>query len=616
MTPAPIPSNERERLAALRALRIVDTPPEREFDRITDLLRRMFAVPIAAISLVDEQREWLKAACGVTAREGDRSVAFCAHTILRDGVFVVEDALVDERFSGIPQVRDQGVRFYAGAPLRGVDGLGVGTLCIKDHRPRVFGEHERSLLAQLAATVVDLMSHRLSSVALRDKIVETEQTNQSLRQEIERRVRVSRALERTWADLERAHRAAEAANRAKSEFLANMSHEIRTPMTAILGFVDLLCEEEGLGVGRRREYLDTIRRNGEHLLSIINDILDLSKIEAGKLRVEHAACSPVRLAQEVVELMGDRAARKGLEFRVEFDPNLPRAVRTDPTRVRQVLINLVGNAIKFTDQGYVRLAARLEAGGEPRLVFDVVDTGVGICPEDTEKLFRPFSQADSSLVRRFGGTGLGLTISKRLAAALGGDIELVDARLGGGAHFRFRITAEVLEGAGATSTTEERAAPRPSQGAVVENGLRGRRILLAEDGPDNQRLISHVLRKAGAEVTVAENGRVAVECALTAPPDAGFDLVLMDIQMPVMNGHEAIHELRDRGFRRPIVALTAHAMDDDRRRCMQAGCDEFLTKPISRDLLIGTVRRLTDRGPADGSCVSRAAEQQPAANRV
>ena len=412
---------------------------------------------------------------------------------------------------------------------------------------------------------------------------------------------IQRELVRGYEALKQAGVAAEAANRAKSEFLANMSHEIRTPMTAILGFADVL-------LGRVEEPDDveavaTIKRNGEHLLEIINDILDLSKIEAGKLEVEQVACSPVELVADVASLMRVRAEAKNIALKTDYVGSIPQSIRTDPTRLRQILVNLLGNAIKFTEVGQVRLVTRLLAGDDvpPRMQFEVIDTGVGMTEEQLARLFQPFTQGDSSTTRKFGGTGLGLTISKRLAVILGGSIA-VSSTSGKGSTFSVTVATGPLDGVPMLDRpTEAALASRQSVRAAVQSRAKlDCRILLAEDGPDNQRLISFILEKNGAEVVIAENGRVAVEQALAHLPGRGqrydgeqepFDVILMDMQMPLTDGYEATRQLRGAGYKGPIIALTAHAMKDDRRKCLEAGCDDYLAKPIDREELLALVAR-------------------------
>ncbi|MHB1037668.1 MAG: ATP-binding protein [Pirellulales bacterium] len=405
-------------------------------------------------------------------------------------------------------------------------------------------------------------------------------------------------LEASNKALEEYSFAAQAATRAKSEFLANMSHELRTPMTAILGFADLLRRDGDVSRApqKRLEAIETIARNGDHLLQLINGVLDLSKIESGKLDVEQVDCPLLPLLGDVQSLLKVRADSKGLLLEVGCDGPVPETIQTDPTRLRQILINLVGNAVKFTEKGKVRLEARLvrEEGAAPTVAFDVSDTGIGIPRDQLENIFKPFAQADQSVTRRFGGTGLGLTVSRQFAQMLGGDVTVASTP-GAGSTFRLSIPAKSLDGvrmidapAGANPLNGVVAEAAP--GAVAPARKLDCRILLAEDAPDNQRLIGLVLKKAGAKVVVAENGEIAVQQVEEAERRGeSFHLILMDMQMPVLDGYEATRRLRGAHYRRPIIALTAHAMAGDREKCLRAGCDDYTTKPIDRVKLIELV---------------------------
>jgi PAS domain S-box-containing protein len=396
---------------------------------------------------------------------------------------------------------------------------------------------------------------------------------------------------RTEQQMLEARLAAEAANRAKSEFLANMSHEIRTPITAILGFSDILLSNPS--PEEAEESSQIIKHNGEHLLQIINDILDLSKIEAGKFDVEPDVCSPRRIVADVLSLMKVRADAKGLSLTVERVGPIPDFIRTDTIRLRQILVNLVGNAVKFTEVGGVKVVVRSDvaSNGKSNLVFDIIDSGVGMSQKQIALLFQPFSQVDASATRRSGGTGLGLAISKRLANMLGGEITVASAP-GKGSTFSLTMALAELNGVNPSGGADSLApqAREASSTAIFEC-----RILLAEDAPDNRRLIAHLLRKAGAEVAVAENGQVAVDLALKAQQAQNpFDAILMDMQMPVMDGYEATRALRNAGYAKPIIALTANAMMEDRRKCLNAGCNDYLVKPIDRALLLQVVARYVD----------------------
>jgi signal transduction histidine kinase/ActR/RegA family two-component response regulator len=406
---------------------------------------------------------------------------------------------------------------------------------------------------------------------------------------------------------------AQAADRAKSEFLANMSHEIRTPMTAILGYADLL-NEGTIDCERSQEALQTIKRNGEHLLSVINDILDLSKIESGKLVLEHVRCSPRQVVADVMELLNVRIAAEGLAATSHIEPSVPQQVLTDPTRFRQILLNLVGNAVKFTQRGEVKVVVRWrdEDTTQSVLEIDVVDTGIGMTADQMSRLFQPFTQADSSMTRRFGGSGLGLAISQRLAEMLGGTLS-ASSEYGAGSSFQLILPAPL------PTTDAPEDSPVPSKPAASRPGqeskrqpLVGRRLLLAEDAPDNQRLIMHVLRRAGADVTLAENGEMACELTLAARRDGkAFDVVLMDMQMPIVDGYQAVGRLREAGYQAPIIALTAHSMGSDRQKCLNAGCDDFATKPIDRTGLISLIGEYCQ--PEEGAVATSISASQCAA---
>ncbi|HTQ37604.1 MAG TPA: response regulator [Pirellulales bacterium] len=381
------------------------------------------------------------------------------------------------------------------------------------------------------------------------------------------------------------------ANRTKSEFLANMSHEIRTPLTAILGYTDLLIEqdaEEGQDSACRAEKMATIKCAGEHLLTVVNDILDLSKIEAGKVQVEEVECDLPNLLSEVDSLMRPRAIGKGLAFEVRLTTAVPCRIRTDPTRLRQILLNLAGNAVKFTEHGYVEITTAVAGqGAEALLHIDIRDTGLGMTPEQTSWLFTPFNQADNSVTRRFGGTGLGLAICRRLAQLMGGMIALQHTLPGVGSVFRVELPLRAAPDAPWTAALKhiQTLAAVP----LAPHRLQGR-VLLAEDGPDNQLLIAFYLRKAGMDIEFANNGRVALEMLERTesglPGVPRYDLLLTDIQMPEMDGYTLARILRKRGSAIPIIALTAHAMEEDRKKCLEAGCDDFLTKPVNKIQLL------------------------------
>jgi signal transduction histidine kinase/CheY-like chemotaxis protein len=421
-------------------------------------------------------------------------------------------------------------------------------------------------------------------------------------------------LERQAAELDAARRESLEASRAKSEFLANMSHEIRTPMAAVMGYADLLLDPQ-LPSAERVNHIQTIRRNGEHLLSLVNDILDISKIEAGKMQVEAIATSVGHVVAEVASLMRVRATDKNLAFEVEYVGVIPETMQSDPTRLKQILLNLVSNAIKFTEAGSVRIVVRCHEpeSAHPELRVEVADTGIGMTQEQARRVFAPFAQGDSSTTRRFGGSGLGLVISRRLAHLLGGDIAVESTSMRGSV---FLLTLPTGQVSGVMATPPPRtpiegraSAPAPRHVASLPASCR---VLLAEDGHDNQVLISTFLTQAGATVNVVGDGRLAVDEALrAAAATTPYEVILMDMQMPVLDGYGATAELRLAGYAGPIVAITAHAMAGDRERCERAGCDDYLTKPVDRAKLVATVARLTSEALSGKIVTSTLREDDP-----
>ena len=381
---------------------------------------------------------------------------------------------------------------------------------------------------------------------------------------------------------------AEHASRVKNLFLANMSHEIRTPLNSILGFSDLLRDPH-LSEAEKKQYLDIIKRTGMNLATIINDILDVTRVEAEQIEIVKADISLSQLIKDLQLLLEIRCEDKGIQLSVENMGPVSEFIRTDPLRLRQILLNVIGNAIKFTDKGGVKVQYQAV---DQMLCFKIIDSGLGITSAQREQLFQPFSQGDSSIRKKFGGTGLGLLLSKKLAQLLGGDVSLLESVPGQGSSFLVKVAYEPVE-----LTAEKKAEIEKLKAAEAlgdsnpsaHADLSGKKILVVEDTKENQWLLQFHLSKAGAKVDLASNGEEGATMALKEK----YDLILMDMQMPVMDGYAATEYLRQKGYQGPIIALTGFAMIGDREKTLQSGCTDYMSKPMDKQKLLDIVRRYT-----------------------
>ena len=663
--------DEELRLAELRAYRVLDTPREASFDRVVQLAADLFGVPMAAISLVDSQRQWFKAKIGIAADETPRDQSFCSYAIARpDSVMVVEDASQDPRFAGNPLVTgDMNIRFYAGACLTTPGGHKLGALCVidtKPHHPSREMLAQLEILAKLAVGALDLARERAGHaekkrlLALAEHIAKighwrlevatmkvtwspevyrihgvTPETfdpgvdnslvfyapeeQQRIRDSVTRALADGKdydfrrqtkgadgvvrqvagravcefdtagkvvAMSGIFQDITEHVKAREAANEAaavKAEFLANMSHELRTPLTSVIGFAELLRLQPELG-DKTRDYVERVINGSHALLATVNDVLDFSKLEAGQVEIRPRPTSLRPMIGTVVDLLTPQAAAKGLTVECRIPPSVPEALLLDADRVRQILLNLIGNAVKFTASGGITVA--LDYDADNILTLSVRDTGPGIAPDKAARLFQRFSQVDGSLTRAHGGTGLGLAICKGLVEAMGGSIG-VDSTPGAGSNFHAALPCSKVE-----------APAMPAASTSKLPSLGDYRILAVDDNSANRALVQASLTPTGVELTMAGGGDEAIDLASKMP----FDLILLDLHMPGTGGQAALAAIRQApGPNRniPILAFTAESDAAHARALVEAGFDGVITKPVLPRALVARIGEILAPPPME-----------------
>ena len=535
----PFPHNELERLAALRRYNILDTLPDHAFDDATKLVSYICGVPIAHISFIDATRQWFKSEIGIGVTEVPREISFCQYTIMESEMVEINDTFLNERFKDDPNVTDGfKIRFYAGIPLTTPDGYNIGTICAIDQVSKKLDDNQRNALSIIA-------KHVINQLELQTKNIE----------------------------LAKQKKIAERAVLAKDSFLANMSHEIRTPLNAIIGFTDLLVQSELDDV--QRDYIDSVQIAGENLLLIVNDILDLSKIESGNLAIDAEPFNLRKTLKHVYNLLKVKVPKE-VEFNLFLDADMPETVVGDQGRLNQILVNLTGNALKFTQEGEVTISVKKvdETDDNYSLRFSVKDTGIGIQEDKLKTIFERFTQAEESTTRKFGGTGLGLNIVKQLIELHNAEIH-VKSKKGRGSEFFFVLNYK--------KANKVETAIMP----LSKNDLGRLKILLCEDNILNQKLAKSVIHNFGFELDIADNGEEAIELMHKNK----YDLVLMDLQMPLKDGYQTTEYIRNEmNLSIPIVAMTAHSLVGEQERCYKVGMNAYVPKPFKQAVLLKAIK--------------------------
>ncbi len=554
MKEPPLPSDEESRLADLASYEVLDTEPEEGFDALVRLASFVTQRPVALVSFVDSDRQWFKARVGLETSQTPRDVSFCGHAILGDGLFVVTDAAKHPDFCDNPLVLGEPkVVFYAGAPLRSENGHRLGTLCVIDHKPGELSYEQAQALKDVATQVVALLEMRKQGRVLRD-----------------------------------ANRELQTQCHARSHFISNLSHEIRTPLNAISGALQLSLLKPWPEAERR--LLDVAHTSSNTVIELVNNILDLSKLEAGKLKVHPTAVSSDEITREVVAMFGGRAELASVALSLELPSHPPPAVLIDSLRLKQVLMNLIGNALKFTDEGgSVRVTHQVEsrAGGRACLLsWRIADSGIGMDKRSLARLGRPFQQAGPDITHKFGGTGLGVSIVREILGQMRGRLHY-ESVLGRGTTATVQIEVDVVG----------RAAPEPAFEVEARQPLS---ILVVDHIPTNRFILCNMLRGWGYLPTEADSGRRALELIDECSPD----LMLIDLQMPDFGEFEVWYKSKGERERLRTIALLGGAADHDCDTCMRAEFDGYLLKPIDKLRLESTIEevRTKDSTPGGRPC--------------
>ncbi|OXA89959.1 GAF domain-containing hybrid sensor histidine kinase/response regulator [Flavobacterium hercynium] len=539
-----ISSHEQDRLTALKRYNILDTLPENTFDDATKLVSYICGVPIAHISFIDETRQWIKSEIGLGTSVVPREISFCQYTILDSKLVEIPDTYLNDRFKNDPNViGGLKIRFYAGIPLTTPDGFNIGTICAIDHVSRELNDEQRNALSIVAKHVINLLELRTKNI-----------------------------------ELDAQKKIAEHAVLTKDNFLANMSHDIRTPLNAIIGFTDLLAQTELTSL--QHDYIDSVQKAGNNLLILVNDILDLSKIESGHVTIHEQPFNVKNTLKHIYNLLKVKAT-KNIEFNLFLDADLPEIVIGDPGRLNQILVNLTGNALKFTEEGEVTISAKIVAETESQysIQFSVKDTGIGIPENKLKTIFERFTQAEDSITRRFGGTGLGLNIVKQLIELHGTEIH-VKSEKELGSEFFFVLNYKK------TNLTDilTQTVPKENLGKL--------KILLCEDNLLNQKLIKQVVTNFGFELDIAENGSIGIDFLAQNT----YDLILMDLQMPVKDGYQTTQYIRtEMNSTIPIIAMTAHSLVSEQEHCYDAGMDGYVPKPFKQEVLLEAIKTVISK---------------------